>query len=77
VRPKTHYADVWTTTLIEIDEALRKYEHVVRTIANRLVLSGKQDRWQLGKALLDVEERKAPPVIRNGVKLAPPLDPLA
>jgi hypothetical protein len=71
------YADVWGTTLVEVDEPLRKYEHVVRAIADRLMITGEQDRRQLGKALSAVEERRAPPPIRKGVKLDAPFDPLA
>jgi hypothetical protein len=74
---RANYSDVWGTTLIEVDETLRRYEAVVRKIADKLMTMGKVDRWQLGKALSSVEERKSPPSIRNGVKPEPPFDPLA
>jgi hypothetical protein len=41
------------------------------------MMTGKQDHWQLAKLLSPVEERKAPPVIRDGIKVDPPFDPLA
>jgi len=74
---RTHYSDVWGTTLIEVDETLRTYEPVVRKIADKLMMTGKIDRWQLAKILASVEERKTPPPIRNGVEPEPPFDPLS
>ena len=75
--PATHYSDVWGTTLVEVDETLRKYEPVVRKIADKLMTMGKVDRWQLAKALSCVEERRMSPPIRKDVKPGPSIDPLA
>jgi hypothetical protein len=75
--PAIHYSDVWGTTLVEVDETLRKYEPVVRKIADKLMMMGEVDRWQLAKVLSSVEERTAPPLIRNGAAPRPPIDPLA
>jgi hypothetical protein len=74
---EAHYSDVWGTTLVEVDETLRRYELVVRKIADKLMTMGKVDRWQLAKILISVEERKTPPGIRNGIKPEPPFDPLS
>jgi hypothetical protein len=69
-------SDVWGTTLVEIDETLRKYEPVVRKIADKLMLLGKVNRWQLAEALSSVEVPKSPPTIRKGANPEPPFDPL-
>jgi hypothetical protein len=74
---EAHYSDVWGTTLVEVDETLRRYELVVRKIADKLMTMGKVDRWQLAKILASVEERKTPPAIRNGIKPESPFDPLS
>lgn len=70
------YFRVWGTQLAEIDEGLRRYERVVREIADRLIRFGSVDRKYLTKALASVEKRKSPPPIRTDVKLDPPFDPL-
>jgi hypothetical protein len=73
---KGHYGAVWGTTLSEVDEALRKYESIVQTMADRLMMTGKLDRWQLAKHLSAIEKRKGSPPIRYD-ELIPAFDPLA